>query len=84
MEFFSARRPDGYDFTGPTRFDRLFSGIASSARRPDDGITGAEGIGPENTFDGDYGRLLDRAYQRSVKVVSSPVFNGSWVSDRAA
>jgi len=49
-----------------------------------------EGIGPEDTFDGDYGRLLDRVY---AKGDTSPVgvatrypdnFEGIWVSDRAA
>jgi DNA invertase Pin-like site-specific DNA recombinase len=69
---------DGYDFTAPTRYDRLFTGIAVEAPKPrvDEGVTGAEGIGPEDTFDGDYGRLLDRAYQKSVKVVTSPTGTG--------
>ena len=31
---------------------------------------GCEEIGPEDTFDGDYGRLLDQAYR--VKVLASP------------
>ena len=60
--------PDGYDFEGPTRFDKLFSGIA--VERPSDldphDLSGTEGIGPEDTFDGDYGRLLDRAYGKGV------------------
>ena len=51
---------DGYDFAGPTRFDKLFTGIAVERPAGEDCITGAEGIGPEDTFDGDYGRLLDR------------------------
>jgi len=38
----------------------------------DAGVTSAEGIGPEDTFDGDYGRLLDRAYEKRVKVGTSP------------
>jgi len=64
--------PDGYDFEGPTRFDKLFTGIA--VERPKwlegyKGVTGTEHIGPEDTFDGDYGRLLERAY---VKGVTSP------------
>jgi len=58
--------PDGYDFEGPTRFDKLFTGIAvetpayikaSKTRR------GFEDTTPEDTFDGDYGRLLDQAAQ---------------------
>ena len=60
--------PDGYDFTGPTRFDKLFTGIAvetpawikaSTSRR------GFEDTTPEDTFDGDYGRLLDRAAEKA-------------------
>jgi len=35
------------------------------------GPTGCEGMGPEDTFDGDYGRLLERAYEKGVKVVAS-------------
>ena len=53
---------DGYDFEGPTRFDKLFTGIA--VQRPKDldpkGLTGTEDIGPEDTFDADYGRLLEQ------------------------
>ena len=33
--------------------------------------SGKENIGPEDTFDGDYGRLLERASKR-VKVLASP------------
>ena len=68
---------DGYEFTGPTRFDKLFTGIA--VERPagiDTGWLGNENIGPEDTFDGDYGRMLDRAYQKSVKVLASPTGSG--------
>ena len=56
----------GYDFSAPTRFDRLFTGII--VKRPDfirlGDLGGTEHIGVEDTFDGDYGRLLERAYQR--------------------
>jgi hypothetical protein len=34
--------------------------------------TGCEGIGPEDTFDAGYGRLLDRAYEKDVKGGSYP------------
>lgn len=66
-------QPEGYDFRGPTRFDRLFTGIAveTPAWVPND-RRGCENIDPEDTFDGDYGRLLDRAYEKSVKVLASP------------
>jgi hypothetical protein len=50
---------DGHDFQAQTRFDKLFTGIA--VQRPagiDVGFLGNEGIGPEDTHDGDYGRLL--------------------------
>jgi hypothetical protein len=62
---------DGYDFSGPTRFDKLFTGIAVERPKsvdPND-MSGKEGIGDEDTFDGDYGRLLDRV---CVKGMASP------------
>jgi hypothetical protein len=54
----------GYSFEGPTRFDRLFSGIAVTAPKHVDrnDRLGTEHITPEDTFDGDYGQLLERAY----------------------
>lgn len=72
--------PDGYDFEGPTRFDKLITGIA--VERPKSlahgDIAGCEGIGPEDTFDGDYGRLLERVH---VKGDSSPAGSaGGWIS----
>ena len=65
------RELEGYDFVGPTRFDKLFSGIAVERPKYVAGHipAGCEGIGPEDTFDGDYGRLLDRV---CVKRVASP------------
>jgi site-specific DNA recombinase len=62
----------GYMFEAPTRFDKLFSGIV--VERPSfipRGNSGAEHIGPEDTFDGDYGRLLAGA-QNFGKVMASP------------
>ena len=59
--------PDGYEFTGPTRFDRLFTGIAVT--RPvgiDHAPIGCEDITAENTFDGDYGRMLEAAAARAA------------------
>ena len=59
--------PDGYDFTARTRFDKLFTGIA--VERPKSlllgDVTGCEGIGPEDTGDADYGRILERALNRA-------------------
>ncbi len=65
---------DGYDFEAPTRFDKLFSGIA--VKRPASvpyTNEGWENIGPEDTCDRDYGALLERAY----KGVTSPI-SASW------
>ena len=57
---------DGYAFEAPTRFDRLFAGIA--VERPKSlevgNLSGTEHIGPEDMGDTDYGRLLDRAFQK--------------------
>lgn len=55
----------GYDFTAPTRFDRLFTGIV--AERPafvPPGNAGLEHLRPEDTPDADYGHLLELAQQR--------------------
>ncbi len=52
------------------RFDKLFTGIAIErpANVNDGSMKGLEDIGPEDTGDCDYGRLLDRQALR----VSSP------------
>jgi site-specific DNA recombinase len=59
---------DGYDFEGPTRFDKLFSGVACI--RPDDLVPGemigCENISPDEMGDTDYGRLLEAAYAAHV------------------
>ena len=58
---------DGYEFTAPTRFDRLFSGIVTPRGKEWDhfvGRTGLEHLTPEDTFDADYGRLLEAASSR--------------------
>lgn len=58
---------DGYEFEATTRFDQLFSGIA--VERPANldprDLTGIEGIGPDDTGEADFGRLLDRVYEKS-------------------
>jgi hypothetical protein len=59
---------EGYDFVAPTRYDKLFTGVA--VRRPDfipSGSEGTESIGPEDTHDGDHGRLLERAYGKGER-----------------
>jgi len=56
---------DGYDFVAPTRFDKLFRGIAVPAQpRPEwmPEVTNSE-IGPDDMLDGDYGRLPERAIE---------------------
>jgi hypothetical protein len=88
---------DGYDFEAPTRFDKLFTGVA--VERPaslESSQAGTEGIGPEDTHDADYGRLLEQATavsDKNVKGVASPrglrvnyqpVFRGEWRDQRAA
>ena len=63
----------GYEFEAETRFDKLFTGVVCEPPSwvdPND-RRGKEHLGPEDTFDGDYGRLLERA-QNSGKRVASP------------
>jgi len=55
---------DGCSFEAQTRFDKLFGGI--SVRRPE-GLdptdrTGCDGIGPDDTWDRDFGKLVDDVY----------------------
>ena len=62
----------GYEFEAPTRFDKLFLGVAveiSTKREVSD--EGTEHIGPEDTFNADYGRLL-AAVQDRGKGLASP------------
>ena len=62
----------GYRFEGPTRFDKLFSGIAvdpavwAKLLRGYPRITESEleKIDPEDTPDADYGRLLEAAMRK--------------------
>jgi hypothetical protein len=61
----------GYTFEAATRFDRLFTGIASPRPTFVPWAEQPAHIGPEDTFDGDYGRLLERAANRG-KGVASP------------
>ena len=53
----------GYTFEAETRFDKLFAGIATpKPSHVKDGDTrGTEHIRPEDTLDGDYGRVLASA-----------------------
>lgn len=57
----------GYRFEAPTRYDRLFSGVSAPSACPSwipDDPRGTENIGPEDTFEADYDRLLERAQRR--------------------
>ena len=69
----------GYEFEAETRFDKLFTGVSIE---PPPWVVpylrdtrGAEHIGPDDTFDGDYGRLLERAAEQREK---GGVPNGTW------
>ena len=57
---------DGYEFEGETRFDQLFTGIAVERPKnmdPHD-LSGTEGITAHDTGEADFGRLLERAYEK--------------------
>jgi hypothetical protein len=66
LRFVPRPEMDGYDFSGPTRFDKLFVGIAVEPPAWI-GSTEAPTFGPEDTFDGDYGRLLERAHEQLLE-----------------
>ncbi len=79
---------DGYDFAGPTRFDKLFTGLVGEERPtylvPGD-TRGTEGIA--ETIDADYGELLERVYGKGLASPSgdSRVWHLPFaLSDRAA
>jgi hypothetical protein len=66
----------GYDFTAPTRFDKLFTGIGvgkpdRKSFIPEGNRTGTEGIGPEDTGEVEYERLLEAA-QNSTRSIGAP------------
>jgi site-specific DNA recombinase len=58
----------GYDFRAETRFDRLFTGLVVPVPELPSSIpvdeSGTASIGPEDTGEADYGRLLDAAVLR--------------------
>jgi hypothetical protein len=57
---------DGYDFFAPTRFDKLFCGLA--VKRPASLAYTTDGCGimPEDTCERDYGMLLERVYGKRI------------------
>src|SRR5262249_61415566 len=67
---------EGLRKPAPTRFDKLFSGVASPrpALITPGGTAGRENIGPNEGFE-DYGRLLERAIAR-IEAASRPAVNG--------
>ena len=60
---------EGYEFEAPTRFDKLFLGVAVETKR-EVSDEGTEHIGPEDTFDADYGRLLEAVQNRGKGLAS--------------
>ena len=61
-------RKDGYDFNCETRYDKLFTGVA--VKRPafiPEG--GAPALSPEDTWDSDYGGLLEAAHRKGHEAV---------------
>lgn len=66
----------GYTFEAETRFDKLFEGIAvptpAYLARYEGDLRGTEGITAGDTFDIDYGLVLERAYAQVGKGVASP------------
>jgi site-specific DNA recombinase len=65
---------NGYRFTAPTRFDKLFTGVASPrpAWMPTT-VDSSPGVTAADTLDGDYGRVLARAAERILgKGLASP------------
>ncbi len=85
--FIPQKEGKGYDFRAKTRFDRLFSGVAMPKPSwvKDGDKRGTEHIGPEDTFDGDYGRALKKAQDRVKRMVSlsTPSWNQlrKWLSE---
>ena len=63
-------REGGYDFNCETRYDRLFSGVA--VERPSWIPEAGHGFTSEDTWDGDYGRLLETQQTDHVKGMASP------------
>ena len=57
----------GYEFEAPTRFDKPFLGVDVETKR-EVSDEGTEHIGPEDTFDADYGRLLEAVQNRGERV----------------
>ena len=60
---------EGYEFEAPTRFDKLFLGVAVETKR-EVSDEGTEHISPEDTFDADYGRLLEAVQNRGKGLAS--------------
>jgi site-specific DNA recombinase len=72
---FMPRADGGYDFACPTRYDKLFTGIAVPVRGAadlwrDQGL-GTENIRPEDTLEHDYERLLATAAKNHAKGVAT-------------
>jgi Recombinase zinc beta ribbon domain len=76
---FTPNDSGGYDFTCPTRFDKLFAGVAAPVPAwmlAYEG-EGKEGMRPEDTLEADYGVLLERVY------ANPPANHGKWLASPA-
>ena len=80
---------EGYEFYGPTRFDKLFTGIALPVPRyiKIGDSRGKEHITREMTGEADYERLLENAANgKGMVSLSTPSWNQlhKWLSDLAS
>ncbi|SRR6266852_4121380 len=71
---FTPRADGGFDFSAPTRFDKLFIGVLvppPAVLKPLVGdLRGREHIGPEDTNEADYARLLKRAQGKAEETLN--------------
>ena len=60
----------GYEFMAPTRFDKLFAGVvlppAPAYAATADPSTWPRQLHPDETFDADYGQLLEKIYGKGL------------------
>lgn len=73
---------DGYEFCAPTRFDRLFTGVASP--RPswmsEDDTTGLEDFPDGFQFERDYGALLEKIHGKGMASPTGMGKDGRWAA----
>lgn len=70
---FIPRADGGFDFSAETRFDKLFIGVVvpppTFLKATVGDLRGREHIGPEDTNEADYGRLLERAQDTAHEAI---------------